>query len=149
MTRDTIIKEISSAEFQGNSYTDIEGLEALLGAWTGRNGGRAWEQDGDDDAVLVITYWDDELGRQVIEVTRFDTDAEAAIGYGWSLTGLPFNVDLPAAPRGESRPVTLADLDGTVDAPDWIQTGHVLDASEVSYLRSLLLPEPVAPRTGR
>lgn len=40
----------------------------------------------------------------------------------------------------ESR--TVADLDGTVDAADWIQSGHVLDAQEVAYLRSLHLPSP-------
>jgi hypothetical protein len=38
-------------------------------------------------------------------------------------------------------PTTIADLDGTVDEPDWIQVGHVLDADEVAFLRSLRLPE--------
>lgn len=38
---------------------------------------------------------------------------------------------------------TVADLDGTADAADWIQTGHVLDANEVAYLRTLLLPTPI------
>lgn len=35
---------------------------------------------------------------------------------------------------------TVADLDGTVDAADWIRSGHVLDDNEVAYLRSLVLP---------
>ena len=41
----------------------------------------------------------------------------------------------------EDQPLrTVADLDGTVDAADWIRSGHVLDAHEVVYLRSLVLP---------
>jgi hypothetical protein len=39
---------------------------------------------------------------------------------------------------------TIADLDGTVDAADWIRSGHVLDDNEVAYLRSLVLPPPSA-----
>jgi hypothetical protein len=35
---------------------------------------------------------------------------------------------------------TVADLDGTDDAADWIRAGHVLDDHEVVYLRSLILP---------
>ncbi|MFF2053824.1 hypothetical protein ACFVU2_19625 [Leifsonia sp. NPDC058194] len=38
---------------------------------------------------------------------------------------------------------TVADLDGTADAVDWLQTGHALDDQEVAYLRSLLLPTPI------
>lgn len=35
---------------------------------------------------------------------------------------------------------TVADLDGTPDAADWLTVGHVLDEYEVPYLRSLILP---------
>ncbi|MGG1910560.1 hypothetical protein AB1285_27425 [Microbacterium sp. NRRL B-14842] len=37
---------------------------------------------------------------------------------------------------------TLRDLDGTDDAADWITTGHVLDAQEVDWLRSLRVVAP-------
>jgi hypothetical protein len=38
---------------------------------------------------------------------------------------------------------TVASLDGSVDAADWITEGHVLDAHEVAYLRSLVIPGKV------
>jgi len=38
------------------------------------------------------------------------------------------------------EPATVASLDGTGDAADWISVGHVLDAHEVAYIRGLLLP---------
>ncbi|MET0885671.1 MAG: hypothetical protein ABWX92_04400 [Mycetocola sp.] len=37
---------------------------------------------------------------------------------------------------------TVASLDGTVDEADWLSEGHVLDAYEVAYLRSLIVPKP-------
>lgn len=145
MTRERVTKDIATAEFQGTSFTDSDGLEALLGEWVARDGRRAWEQDGDDDAVLALSYYDDEPGHQVIAVIRFDTDAVEAVGYGWSLAGLPFDVDLPPAPSGDYA-ITVGDLDGTPDAADWIQAGHVLDACEVQYLKSLRLPPPTGER---
>ena len=144
MTRETVSKEIASAECQGTSFTDIEGMEALLGEWVSRDRRRTWEQDGAEDAVLAISYWDDGQCRQVVTVTRFDTDADEAVGYGWSLFGLPFDVELPAAPTTDGAPMTLADLDGSDDEADWLQAGHVLDGHEVEYLRTLHLP----PTTG-
>lgn len=40
---------------------------------------------------------------------------------------------------------TLADLDGTEDAADWMAPGHVLDADDVEFLRGLILPSSVTP----
>lgn len=37
---------------------------------------------------------------------------------------------------------TLRDLDGTADAADWLTPGHVLDAQEVDWLRSLRVVAP-------
>ena len=37
---------------------------------------------------------------------------------------------------------TLRDLDGTDDAADWITAGHVLDAQEADWLRSLRVVTP-------
>lgn len=36
-----------------------------------------------------------------------------------------------------SANITVADLDGTEDAADWIAPGHVLDADDVAWIRSL------------
>lgn len=42
---------------------------------------------------------------------------------------------------------TIADLDHTDDAADWLTTGHVLEREEVEYLRTLRLPEASTPAT--
>lgn len=36
--------------------------------------------------------------------------------------------------------MTVADLDGSDDAADWLEPGHVLDEYEVAWIRSLILP---------
>jgi hypothetical protein len=36
--------------------------------------------------------------------------------------------------------LTVAGLDGTADEADWITAGHTLDAHEVAYIRSLIIP---------
>lgn len=44
-------------------------------------------------------------------------------------------------------PVTVADLDGTVDEASWVRSGHVLDDHEVAYIRSLFAPgSPTHPQ---
>jgi hypothetical protein len=47
---------------------------------------------------------------------------------------------LRAAIAGGDIQRTVAALDGTDDAAEWITPGHVLDAYEVAYLRRLVLP---------
>lgn len=42
----------------------------------------------------------------------------------------------PVSIEGE----TIADLDGTVDEADWLVAGHVLDATEVEFIRTLRVP---------
>lgn len=42
--------------------------------------------------------------------------------------------------------LTVADLDGSDDSPDWITPGHVLDDYEVAFIRSLVLRGSVARR---
>ena len=42
--------------------------------------------------------------------------------------------DEPLTPESDA---TVGSLDGTIDEADWISVGHVLDAHEVAYIRSL------------
>ena len=57
-----------------------------------------------------------------------------------------FDGEAHLASTFEDTTMTVADLDGSVDEADWIQHGHVLDADEVAYLRSLVLPWTVRRR---
>ena len=41
---------------------------------------------------------------------------------------------------GTTRDMTVADLDGSDDAADWVTSGHVLTAEEAEYIRSLRIP---------
>lgn len=49
----------------------------------------------------------------------------------------------PAAQAADTAFLTVADLDGSDDAAEWISVGHVLDAGEVAYIRSLVLPDSI------
>ena len=141
--------DVPSADWHGDSYVEIDGLVTIMRAWLEGDVRRAYRQEGHEDAVLVLSWWDAEAGRQTTEVIWHDNDAARATGMGWSLAALPFAVDTtfaaPPAPLVAltNGPLRVADLDGSVDAADWIEAGHVLDASEVEYIRGLVLPESV------
>lgn len=122
-----------------STYVDIEGITAIFSAWTRLDVRRSWVQVGEgSDALIALSWWDGKERAQKVDVLDFDQDAENAIGFGWSLTGLPFSVALE--PATASLPVIVADLDGTVDAAAWIQPGYVLDRHDTEYLRGLVLP---------
>lgn len=114
VTADTATPEevrvsVASSEWDQteSTYVDIEGLTAIMNAWAANDVRRTWAQEGEESsAVLVLSYWDVSKSRQVVDVTYYDPDAERAIGLGWSLTGLPFSVDVtgPALESSGDQP---------------------------------------------
>jgi hypothetical protein len=94
----TIVRNIPMGLYEETLYTDRANIFALMKEWAAADKRRAWEQIGDqEDAVLAYSYWDDTRMEQMIDLTRFDADAEDETGFGWSLTGLAFLVQ-PTTP---------------------------------------------------
>ncbi|ROR76029.1 hypothetical protein SAMN06295974_3825 [Plantibacter flavus] len=84
---------------------------------------------GTQEDTTVINF--DSLADGRIEIQRLGATV-------WS--GEAFN-----DPNQNTDPTTVGDLDGSPDAANWLSPGHVLDASEVAYLRSLRLPADAGP----
>jgi hypothetical protein len=94
---------VPSAEWSESesTYVDYDGIKTIMDAWVGKDVRRSYSQEGEDyDALIAMTWWDAEERRQMIDVLHYDPDAENAIGFGWSLYGLPFSVDVTASPEG-------------------------------------------------
>ena len=71
-----------------------------------------------------------------IDTTESTNHVRVFLNDGTIYDGDPEHDDAPG------QVYTLRDLDGTDDAADWITTGHVLDAQEVDWLRSLRVVAP-------
>ncbi|WP_454116923.1 hypothetical protein [Microbacterium aurum] len=67
---------------------------------------------------------------------QIDTTEDIGRVCVWLNDGLIYDGD-PEYDEAPGRTHTIADLDGTDDAADWLTAGHVLDAQEVEWLRTL------------
>lgn len=90
------------------------------------------------DLLWYVANGVTELGLTLGEVAAGNLDKLAARKAIGALGGSGDDREKPQAPPSQAP--TVADLDGSDDAADWITPGHVLSPEEVVYLRSLHLP---------
>lgn len=137
------------AETIALNYEDIDGLTQALGKGdvdadairalaTGAAERAVADHAGEAAGIDVHGYVSLIDGAAVAQIDTTESTGRIRVflNDGTIYDGNPEHDD---APR---QVYTLRDLDGTDDAADWITTGHVLDAQEVDWLRSLRVVAP-------
>ena len=101
---------------------------------------------------LIVTLPDavgeeaDTLAQLIEDRYRLDTGRDATVDH--ALDDAPLDSLGVGTENTMSKYQTVASLDGTDDAAEWLAVGHVLDAYEVEFLRGLLLPDWRTTRAG-